>query len=208
MDSLTPMHVESVAAAFLAGLGTGVHCALMCGPMACALHVKPVGYHVSRVLSYTGAGLLCGAIGQVARTSLSSGPARIAPWMFLIVLLLMALGLDKRLPLPSFLLRKSMQLRLQRHLGWLSVLIPCGPLWLMLGVAASSGSALAGAGLLLSFAMGTVVLYASSQVGWGLIERRVSPPRWGLFQKALLWSATSVLAWRLLNFSPHGCCAL
>jgi sulfite exporter TauE/SafE len=83
------MHVESAAAALFAGLGTGAHCALMCGPMACAFQVRPFSYHLGRLLSYGFAGVLCGLLGNAGRLVFHSPFARIAPWVLLLVLVLM-----------------------------------------------------------------------------------------------------------------------
>ena len=40
-------------AALAAGLATSVHCTAMCGPLACALRVRPAEYHLGRLGSYT-----------------------------------------------------------------------------------------------------------------------------------------------------------
>lgn len=202
------MDISSALAAFLTGLGTSLHCAVMCGPMACAFRVPPIKYHLTRLLSYTSAGALCGGLGQIVQSTLHTGPLHLAPWLFLLALLLMATGLESRMPMPNFLLKLGARLRFERTLGWLSPLIPCGPLWLMLGVAAATGSALTGALFLLCFALGTIPLYFTAQLGLGKIQRTLGPDRLRLLQRSLVWCATGLLAWRLFLPSPNGCCTL
>jgi sulfite exporter TauE/SafE len=200
------MLAEAATAAFLAGMGTGAHCALMCGPLACALHVKPVGYHVSRVIAYTAAGALCGGLGEGIRLALRSGPSRLAPWLLLLVLVSMACNAHRFLPAPSGFMRWSTRLRLERTLGWFTPLIPCGPLWLMLGGAAATGNTVAGALLLACFGTGTLALYGALQHGIRALGNRLGSGSIAAFQKIALWAAVAMLAWRIWNPSPHGCC--
>ena len=202
------MDVSSLFTAFLTGLGTSLHCSAMCGPMACAFRVRPLEYHSSRLISYTLAGAICGGLGQFVRTSLKTGPLSVAPWFFLIALILMASGLERRIPMPSFFLKLSAHLRFNRTLGWLSPLIPCGPLWLMLGVAATTGSAQTGALFLLVFALGTIPLYLALQIGWTQLQHVFGPVRMVQLQRSIIWCAAAIMAWRLFTPSPNGCCSL
>ncbi len=202
------MHVDSVFAAFLAGLGTGAHCALMCGPLACALQVRRLEYHAGRIVSYTLAGALGGGMGQAVLGGLRSGPLRAAPWVLLGVLVLMALGLDRQMPMSGLLLRLGKRLRLSRNLGWLTPLIPCGPLWLMLGAAVTTGNVLTGGLLLLSFSVGTVFWYAFIQSGVLKFQDAASPLMARRVQSTLVWCAALVLGWRLWSGGVNGCCSL
>ena len=202
------MRVESAIAALLAGVGTGVHCAAMCGPLACAFRVNPVSYHSGRMFAYSGIGALCGLIGQAGRMWFETPFARCAPWLLLLVLVFMATGLEQRVPVPLFLQRLALRVRLQGSLGLLSPLIPCGPLWLMLGVAAASGAALDGAFLLFSFSVGTVLLYAPLLAGWSRVQKNCNPLWGSRVRQLLLWTAVVLMAWRLSNDSSHGCCHL
>lgn len=202
------MEIKSVLAAFLFGAGTSLHCSLMCGPMACALRVSAWEYHGGRIAAYTAAGALCGGVGQWIFGFLSTGPGRVAPWLFLGVLLLMATGLERRIPIPRILSCWFARLKLQRTLGLLSPLIPCGPLWLLLSVASTSGSGWSGGMLLFWFSLGTVPLYLAIQRGWGSLQSFLAPRCSRGLQRSLVWSAVALLAWRLWSPSPHGCCAL
>jgi sulfite exporter TauE/SafE len=202
------MHAETASAALLAGIGTGVHCALMCGPLACAVQARPATYHASRILSYTLAGTLCGSIGLGFRHLLETGPARIAPWFFLLALLAMATGLDRRIPLKSKLLSFIVTRRLSGALGWLSTFLPCGPLWLMFGAAAAASSPISGGTLLFAFGVGTTLLYVPVQAGVLRLKTFLSPQAIARTQAAVLWCASALLAWRIWNGGTHGCCEL
>jgi sulfite exporter TauE/SafE len=199
------MQIESSFAAFLAGLGTGAHCALMCGPLACAVRVRPLEYHATRLLAYTLAGTACGALGEWLLTLLQNGPAQFAPWALLTVFVAMACGWDKRIPVPAFVSRVATQARLNRNLGWFTPLLPCGPLWLMLGAAAAAGSAIAGGSLLLCFGFGTVALYGAIQGSILRVWSGVFPKGLRYAQSCLLWSAVLVLAWRVWMGSTRCC---
>lgn len=202
------MHAESSFAAFIAGLGTGAHCALMCGPLACAVRVRPVEYHGGRIAAYTFLGGVFGGLGEWIFGILQKGPVRFAPWVLLVVFVVMACGWERRLPVPAVVTRLGARARLDRNLGWLTPLLPCGPLWLMLGAASTAGSAFGGGLLLLWFVLGTVVLYVAIQGGVLHLLGKVSPQKLRRVQGGLLWSAALVLAWRVWNGGAHGCCSL
>lgn len=203
-----PMEASTLLTAFLTGVGTSLHCSLMCGPIACALRVRPVEYHLSRVFSYSLLGAFAGAIGKALSPLLRSTPASIPLWIFLVALFLMASGLEKRIPIPNVLSRSLTRLRLNRSLGLLTPLIPCGPLWLMLGVAATTPSASEGALFLFSFALGTIPLYLLLQSGWQRLHSLIQTSTLLTLQRTTLWCATAIMAWRILSPSPHGCCSL
>ncbi len=180
----------------------------MCGPLACALKVKPLEYHLARIVAYTLVGGLCGGFGQLVLKRWSNSPLHLAPWVLVLVFLVMATGLERRIPVPAFVSRWSGRIRLERNLGWLTPLIPCGPLWLMFGAAAATGEVLAGATLLLWFAWGTVALYALAQCGFASLQKNVAQRVAPIMQRGFLWLATLLLAWRLWNGGGHGCCSL
>jgi uncharacterized protein len=192
MDSsaLTPL------AALVAGLATSLHCAAMCGPLACALRVRPIEYHLSRLVSYLLAGVLCGAVGGTIAELLQGSTARIVPWTFTVVLLVLGLGLEKRLPQPRFVAALLLRARLYRSLGWLTPLLPCGPLWLMLGAAALTGSWWSGGLHMASFALGTIPLPLFMQLQASRFARAVSPVAALRTQRAIALVSAALLAWR------------
>lgn len=192
-------------AAFAAGLATSLHCAAMCGPLACAVRAKPAPYHLSRFVSYSIAGAVCGAVGESASALLHSDLARVAPWLLAAVLIAFAFGLEKKLPQPRWLAAIALRARLRGTLGFFTPLLPCGPLWLMLGVAITTGSMLGGLTLMGSFALGTIPLYALAQIGWGSLQARFSAAALRRSQQLLSLSASALLVWRA-TFAIHGAC--
>jgi sulfite exporter TauE/SafE len=197
--------IATPMAAFVAGLATSVHCTAMCGPLACALRVKPAGYHASRFLSYAIAGALCGAAGHGVAALLQGGTARIVPWAFAAVLIALGFGLEKKIPQPRFIANLLLRARLNRSLGWLTPLLPCGPLWLMLGAAALTGSWYSGALHMAAFALGTIPLPLLLQMKALRLQRSISsqPARW--MQQGLAFISAGLLIWRAM-LPLHACC--
>ena len=188
----------TLAGAFAIGLATSLHCAGMCGPLACAVRVRPLEYHLTRFISYTVAGALCGAIGQALVTFLRGDTLRFVPWTLAAVLLMLAFGLEKRIPQPAFISRLMFRARLDRTLGWLTPMLPCGPLWLMFAAAAITGSWLSGALHMAAFVAGTVPLYWMLQAQLFRAQTRLSPSIMRLSQRALALISASLLVWRAL----------
>lgn len=202
MDAST---ISTPLAALVAGLVTSVHCVGMCGPLACAMRVKPAQYHLGRLVSYTVAGGICGWVGQSAASFLEGIPARLAPWMLAMVLLILALGLEKRLPQPRWVTRLLLRARFNSSLGWLTPLLPCGPLWLMFGVAVVAGSGVRGAGLLAAFVVGTIPLAWLAQAQLIRLQGILSPQALRWTQQSLAMISAALLVWRA-SFPDHGCC--
>jgi len=196
--------VSTPLAAFIAGLATSLHCAAMCGPLACAVRAQPTAYHTSRIVSYTVVGALLGAAGQSARALLDSSFAHFVPWVLAAILVLVAFGLDKRIPQPRFLSRFLLRMKLRGTLGWLTPLLPCGPLWLMFGVAILTGSWLQGGLLLACFAAGTVPLFWIAQAQF----LRIRPDGSAILvrtQQGVALLGAGLVIWRAL--APlHACC--
>ncbi len=188
--------IATPIAALVAGLATSVHCTVMCGPLACAMRVRPAEYHASRFASYAIAGALCGAAGQTVAVFLQGSTARIVPWVFVAVLVMLGFGLEKKIPQPRFIANLLLRARLNRSLGWLTPLLPCGPLWLMFGAAALTGSWTSGALHMAAFALGTIPLPLLLQMQALHAQRRLSPrvARW--MQQALAFGSAGILVWR------------
>lgn len=210
MSALDVNAFASPATAFVAGLVTSVHCAGMCGPLACAVFGRsgalstPAAYHISRALAYSLVGGLLASAGWRATELLSSSPARLLPWAFAILFLAFAFGLEKKLPQPKALSRLLLRLRiatlkpglLATTLGTMTPMLPCGPLYLAFGVALFAGSFAAGALLMASFALGTIPLPFLLHVQFNRIPfsalwlRRV--------QRALAFVSALLLMWRAI----------
>ena len=192
-------------AALAAGLATSIHCTAMCGPLVCALRAKPLEYHLSRLASYTLAGALCGGAGEAIAAFLQGSTARIVPWVFAVVLIVLGLGLEKRLPQPRFLSKLLLRARLNRSLGWLTPLLPCTPLWLMFSAAAFTGSWRAGALHLALFAAGTIPLPLFLQAQALRTGRLLSPQAARWMQQTLAHGSAGLLIWRAV-LPLHECC--
>ena len=141
--------ITTAGAAFAAGLATGVHCVGMCGPIGCAMlgtagqtkrqFVSGFGaYHLGRVLAYAAWASLAGAIGARALEGLGEGPARVAPWLMVAVIVAAVFRLDRWIPKSGvtgrWYLRASAKVR-QWPVAWrglglgaVTPLLTCGPL--------------------------------------------------------------------------------
>lgn len=209
--------VNTVAGAFAAGLVTSVHCAGMCGPLACgwsALGAKekkskimPALYQTGRVVSYSVLGMIGGLLGMLPLAFLKDSPVALLPWALVILFLVVAFGLDKKIPMPAAFKLGLMKLRWKINklatggggflLGVATPLLPCGPLYLMLGVAMASGSALKGAEMMFAFSLGTIPLLwlAQNSVRMWADRIRMSWLIW--FQRGFALTAALALMWRL-----------
>lgn len=168
-------------ALFIVGLLGAGHCAGMCGGIVGALSLQgPQGaaalpihlaYNLGRILSYAAAGLLAGALGQLAGSVL---PLQRGLYLFASLMLVAMgfylLGLTRSLawlenrgqsawrriqPLTArFLPVRGVTQALPLGLlwGWL----PCGLVYSALTTALASGSAARGALLMLAFGLGTL----------------------------------------------------
>ncbi len=84
--------INSPAAALVAGLVTSLHCAGMCGPLACTLmpvrgdradaQTVTTVYHLSRLLAYSVLGAVAGGLGAAPLTWISRNELRWLPWVF------------------------------------------------------------------------------------------------------------------------------
>jgi sulfite exporter TauE/SafE len=209
--------VHTPAAAFVAGLVTSLHCAGMCGPLACLLapargdradpQTIATVYHLSRLTGYATLGAIAGALGAVPLGFFGLPAMRILPWVLVAYLIFVALRLGRHLPRLALLARAQLQLqgwlrgRPRLHvatvLGAATPLLPCGPLYFLVALAALSGSALRGLEFMLAFGLGTVPLLWIVQSNFGWLRARLSPTGIARTQTALALAAALVLAWRL-----------
>lgn len=219
--------VETGFAAFLAGLAVSPHCGAMCAPLTCALGPWrgnesqrlgfTTGYHVARITVYAACGALSGLLGARFGRLLDSNLLGYLPWAMVIFLLLLALGIDRSLPLPSFL--RGLQARWMRFgnrqppfvsgltLGTLTPLLPCGPLHALLGLALISASPAHGAEIGLGFALGTLPLLWAAQMGYQRLAFSLGSAKAIRVRRALSGLAALVLAIKLIWFPPaSGAC--
>ncbi len=217
----------TTAAALIAGMATSLHCAGMCGPLACGVGTlaKSEGerltaatlYHGTRLLSYGLIGALCGAIGRQPLEWFFDSPAVLLPWVMVAVLLVMALGLDKKVPRPAVLNRLTARARFKAcrlsasggasAMGLLTPFLPCGPLYVVFGAALLAGSAAKGAEFTLAFGLGTVPLLWLAQHQFHRIRLKLTPLAMNRLRRGLALATALMLAWRLHDTLPLGSAA-
>jgi sulfite exporter TauE/SafE len=209
--------------AFLAGLVTSLHCAGMCGPLACYIAPRPGSpssfttvaslYQIGRLFSYTLIGAAAGGLGMVAlgwvdiyQHSLS----RFLPWLLVLFFLMVALRVDRFFPKPDFLtpLLTRARLRAQRLpqpvsgllVGILTPLLPCGPLYAVFGLALMTQSPVRGAEFLLLFGLGTLPLLWAVQAAFSRWQGAISPVAISRIQRGLALAVAVILGLRLYFF--------
>ena len=193
----------ALAAAGVAGLAGGVHCAGMCGGIVGALCNSPgrrdtapplrylLAYNAGRITSYACAGALAGALGQAGL--LTRAAPMLQPLMFALAsLMLVVLGmylagaasLMDRLEAAGAWLWRGIS-PWSRHLlpvtslpralglGALWGWLPCGMVYAVLLTALALGSAWQGAAVLFAFGLGTL----PNLLGIGLLWRQFSQLR-------------------------------
>lgn len=203
--------------ALLAGLVTSVHCAGMCGPLACALmpaardNADPQTvaslYHITRLAGYTALGALAGGVGRWPLALLGESTLRYLPWLLVVFFIAIAFRLDQRLPRFPLLgrayaallarLRGGSRVRAAAALGLATPLLPCGPLYFLLSLALLSGSALRGAETLLAFGLGTVPLLWLAQANFHWVRARLGPRTLARAQGVFALAVAALLIWRL-----------
>jgi sulfite exporter TauE/SafE len=216
--------INSPATAFVAGLVTSLHCAGMCGPLACGLmplkgeradrHTIATAYHLSRLASYAMLGALAGALGRAPLEWMSQPAIRWLPWLLVLFFIGLAFRWDRFLPKIAALGRLVWRVQswMRGHsrvegaaaLGLVTPLLPCGPLYFVVALALLSGSGLRGAELMAAFGLGTVPLLwlAQSQFHW--VRQKLSPLWLDRTRIALALITAVTIGWRLratLGFS-------
>lgn len=212
-----PLSVYNASTALVAGLVTSVHCVAMCGPLSCAFAPSKPGdaeptvvltvYHLSKLLAYALVGALAGALGSVVTDAVASSMLNYLPWALVLFFLVVAFRLDRFFPKPVWLgqvYRQATQ-RFQRMskplaagcIGLASPLLPCGPLYMIFGLAMFSGSALKGLEFAVGFGIGTMPLLWLAQMRFMRINQRLRPGTLMRVQRTVAFVAALVVAWRL-----------
>ena len=217
------------ATALLAGALTGIHCCGMCGPLTCALFGGPgasgivrslASYHSARMVSYAVIGGLLGMLGDSLAGVFTGSVTRLLPWAFAAVFLFIGLGLEKRVPVPGAFSAVFARLRIRAGggarmagaIGLATPFLPCGPLYMVFGVALFSGSFLRGAALMAAFALGTVLVFSFFQSQIFRLQGRFSPKVMGWIRQGFALVAAGVLAMRaaadISPFASGGSCPM
>jgi sulfite exporter TauE/SafE len=209
--------VNSPAAAFVAGLITSLHCAGMCGPLACSLmpvrgdrsdaQTVSTVYHVTRLAAYALLGALAGGIGRAPLLWLSHSALRWLPWLLVLFFVALALRWDRHLPKIAALgrltwkiqgwMRGRSRVEAAAALGFATPLLPCGPLYFILSLGLLSGSVLRGAEMMLAFGLGTVPLLWLAQTQFHWVRQKLSPLWLSRVRVTLALATALVIAWRL-----------
>lgn len=181
----------SLAALFVLGLTTSLHCVGMCGGINLAqsagaakagrgVTLPNLQYNLGRICSYTVTGGIAGTFGSVFR--LSTGAQSGIQIFAAVFMLLMALNLLDA-GIFTMVLPERFRYRLTGKgknsslwIGLMNGLMPCGPLQAMQLYAISTGSWWMGALSMLVFSLGTVPLMLG--FGWvsGRLNRRFAAP--------------------------------
>ena len=203
---------------FVLGLVSSLHCVQMCGPIVLAFSLPlnrsqalraHVQYNAGRILTYALLGALAGAvgggIGMLGRLAGLASGARVFAGCAMIVAGILMIGL-----LPSNGLvtiqnrgitarfskvigRRVLAPKGKFALGLTLGFLPCGLVYAALLKAVDSGNALAGAGTMLAFGLGTAVALLSL----GAASSFVRLPRWSNRLAAVsMMLAGALLVWR------------
>ncbi|HXB97103.1 MAG TPA: sulfite exporter TauE/SafE family protein [bacterium] len=193
-------------ALFLLGLAGGLHCAGMCGPLACLLgqpERRPARvlalYHLARLAAYAALGAAFAALGAPLRPLLS--------WPLLALLAALPLAAYALLGdafTPAWLARlHAAGARALAALpagaaglglGLLTPLLPCGLLYAAAGCAVSAPSPGTGAAWLAAFGAGTLPWLLLGQAGYSWAQRTSRPAlARGLRRGAAALAAASIL---------------
>jgi sulfite exporter TauE/SafE len=209
--------INSPSAAFVAGLVTSLHCAGMCGPLACSLmptrgdrvdaRTVSTVYHLSRLIGYAVLGAIAGGLGRAPLTWISQSALRWLPWVLVLFFVALALRWDRYLPKIAALgrftwklqtwMRGRSRIEAAAAMGFATPLLPCGPLYFIVSLALLSGSSLRGVEVMFAFGLGTVPLLwlAQSQFQW--VRRKLSPLWLARMRGALALTTAVIIGWRL-----------
>lgn len=219
----SPASIDGATAAFLIGLATSPHCALMCGPLGCVVLTagRPqtttlpamAAYQGARLAAYGLVGTLAAGIGTAVEKAFSWPLARALPWVLVTLLVIFALRLDRWLPKPRWLsrwhgrilsaARRAPAPLLGAMLGAATPLLPCGPLYVLFSVCLFASSVVHGATLAIVFGLGTLPLLWFAQTGLLRWQTRLSPAHLRRAQSAVALSAAAIVAWRAAVVGPN-----
>jgi hypothetical protein len=197
------MQIDLISAALLFGFLTGFHCIGMCGPIAVALPLKSntwlsrvysaLIYNMGRVVTYSVMGLVFGLLGQGLRI------AGLQQWLSIVIGSVMILSvffpllfkpIAAKSPLFPFVNKLKNQLGLLFGkktysslflIGLLNGLLPCGPVYVAIGLSLAAGSALSGMFYMSLFGLGTIPI----MLGLNLLGNFVTAPMRKYMRKAV-----------------------
>jgi uncharacterized protein len=188
------MQLEMVSAALIFGFLTGFHCIGMCGPIAVALPLKSntwfsrvssaLIYNTGRTITYSAMGLLFGLVGQGFRI------AGLQQWLSITIGIAMILSVFFPLLFNSFAakspvfplvnrVKSSLGLLFGKKtyssllmIGLLNGLLPCGPVYVAIGLSLAAGNAVNGMIYMALFGLGTIPI----MLGLNLLGNFITAP--------------------------------
>lgn len=209
-----------ILGALVTGLSSSLHCAMMCGPLACAAVARSgkvrsaFGWHLGRLLAYTWVGAALGALGRVVSQTLLRDAQSVLPWVMATGLILAALDVRKYLPvIPGFqrivarlgASAPSTSFLRDFALGAATPFLPCGVLFGIFLTAIATASAWGGAAILFVFAWGAVPVLVMAQLGSRWLQRHVALSPW-LRRGVPLVAAAVVMARALVTRAAPELC--
>ncbi len=207
--------IATLGGAAIAGLSGSPHCALMCGPLACAGLPKEkaarvraaTAWHAGRVFAYGVVGGLLGGVGGGVAHLLSASVQQAVPWLMAAGLVATALDAGRWLkPVPGVAaVAQALSARANgvspslraALLGAATPFLPCGLLYGVFLAVAASGSVLNGAGLMAAFALGGTAALAATQLP-AFAMLRLHPA----LRRSVLLLAAAILIWRAVAIHP------
>lgn len=201
--------------ALVAGFSASGHCALMCGPLACAgvgssaasRWRAALAWNAGRLFAYALVGALLGLAGQGLAFSLSASVARVLPFVMAAGLVVAAFDLGRRLRLPRGLAQvahglfrsgaRFSPLTGRVIAGAATPFLPCGVLWGGYLAAVGAGSFLGGGLVMGSFALGGIPALAAVQTQWAWMSRWPRAERY--LRRGVPLLAAAFLVWRAVN---------
>lgn len=212
---MNPVDAETLTlgGVFVAGLATTLHCAGMCGLLTCGLGIAGKGpalasvglYHAFRLLGYSIAGGILGWVGSRLGIEFSIAGISWLPLLLILFLFAIVLGLDRKLGAIPGVGKVMMQIRMRTlrfpqpvrasMIGFATPLLPCGPLYAILGLSLASGSAVRGVEIMLAFGLGAIPGIWAVQVGSSWMNRKLGAKGFLIAKKSLACLAAVSLLW-------------
>ncbi|MCA8975498.1 MAG: sulfite exporter TauE/SafE family protein [Planctomycetes bacterium] len=192
----------------------------MCGPLAMMLQGGTkcaLSYHTGRITAYGVIGVALGGLGSALGSNELATPTASVAFVLAAGLVILALsgsagalripGLSRIVPRITARTRRLSPARRAGLLGLVTPLLPCGLLWSVFAGASVAGSTLAGASVMVGFALGSLPLLFLAQSQAGRLTQRFGPRTVQAVQRAAMLLAAAALVWRgYANLQAGGSC--
>jgi sulfite exporter TauE/SafE/copper chaperone CopZ len=201
------------------GLLTSVHCVAMCGGINLSQTLRDSGesapadkyslllpsilYNGGRLVAYTLAGVLVGALGSVITLSgYFKGLVQLVAGIFMLIMGINMLGLFPSLrrfipQIPNIFAKKIDEQKTGRSplvVGFLNGFIPCGPLQAMQLYALSTGSPVKGGVAMFLFCAGTIPLMFTLGAASSALSNATSGAKGRIFSRRIMYAGAILVA--------------